>query len=614
MRMRLLLRYSPVLRRSTVLKAQHPERRRWVHNPGQQPRASGPFVEPPSPPPRRGGGGQFLSFAAVFAISAVAVYYYYQPSKSAIQQKLAATEDQKKNARSAKEKKPRVAAAIQPPSITSQHDQVKHSWESPGVYLWGSNSGKVVAPDSNEAIVKSPRKLPFFNDQILRDLKLRHGVGAAITETGNLVMWGASVSPTEPQPLVVLENKDLIKLAVSADRVIALASGGTVYSMPVSRLDQLTGVRMAPDKGGSWFPFWSSSTSEGSEPVNYRLLTPPALKSGERVVDVCSGMEHCLMLTSKGRVFSAAASTLEYPSSGQMGVPGLTWDTRPSGSYDTPHEVRVPRQSRIVQIATGDYHSALLDDHGKLFVFGDNTFGQLGSAPTQARSFVDSPTELNVTRMYEETEYTPKTTSIAAGGTSTFFTVDADRHGSKVSWGVAKSNTPQSTADVWACGNGIVGTLGNGKFVHSSIRPAKVKCLSSAFEFDEYSGKMVPIRLAQLSVGATHASAVMATTTNTSGSGDGPTGMNFGRDVLFWGGNEYYQLGTGKRKNENSPVFVAGLNSAEDSRMQLTPRRTVRIGEGGQGRKVAFEQKVECGGLISAVYSATDSATGKRAW
>jgi alpha-tubulin suppressor-like RCC1 family protein len=583
------------LRRSAVLRRQRPVRRQWVHTPGQQ-------LHPP--PPGQGGqgvGGRFLTFAVVFAASAAAAYLYYQPNQSTVQEEPAASEDQNKKGRRPKERKA--------PSITSQHDQVKQSWESPGVWIWGSNAGKVVTPDSNEAIVKAPRRLQYFNGQALRDLKLRHDFGAAINEAGNLVLWGGGLSPTEPQPLEILKDKDLVKLAVSADRVIALSSRGLVYSIPVSRLDQLSGVKMDAAKTGSWFlpwfPLWSTSSPGGSEPVNYRLLTPPTLKSGERVVDIGSGMEHCLMLTSSGRVFSAAASTLEYPSKGQMGIAGLTWDTRAVGPYDLPHQVPLPTKSRVVRIAAGDYHSAVLDQDGRMFVFGDNSFGQLGYAPTRARSFVDSPTELQASRLYDEAEYAPRITSIAAGGASTFFTVDANKSAKKTSWGFAKSNIPQTTADVWACGNGVAGTLGTGKFMHSSPRPSKVKALSSVFEFDETTSRMVPIKLAQLSVGATHAAAVMDTTTKTSGTGDSSANTNFGRDVLFWGGNEYYQLGTGKRKNENTPVFVAGLNAAEDSRLQLTPRRTVRIGEGGNGRKVAVEQKVECGGLVSAIYSAT---------
>jgi hypothetical protein len=52
--------------------------------------------------------------------------------------------------------------------ISSQHLQVKRSWENPGVYAWGSNIGRVAAPDSEEVYIKTPRKIEFFDGALLR--------------------------------------------------------------------------------------------------------------------------------------------------------------------------------------------------------------------------------------------------------------------------------------------------------------------------------------------------------------------------------------------------------------------------------------------------------------
>lgn len=57
-------------------------------------------------------------------------------------------------------------------SISNQHLQVKRSWENPGVYAWGSNAGKVVAPDSDEATIKNPRRISFFDGLLLRGMFL----------------------------------------------------------------------------------------------------------------------------------------------------------------------------------------------------------------------------------------------------------------------------------------------------------------------------------------------------------------------------------------------------------------------------------------------------------
>lgn len=98
-------------------------------------------------------------------------------------------------------------------------------------------------------------------------------------------------------------------------------------------------------------------------------------------------------------------------------------------------------------------------------------------------------------------------------------------------------------------------------------------------------------------------------------SSDSANDTNWGADVLWWGGNEFGQLGTGRRNNVCVPGYIrpleaekegvvgagvgAGKKRAEEKRLHLTPRHTVRVG----GRRVSFEQRVECGRFVSAVYS-----------
>lgn len=499
--------------------------------------------------------------------------------------------------------KPRKRAASKEESrdlVSSQHLQVKKSWEHPGVYAWGSNAGRVVAPDSNEAVIKAPRRIAYFDGQILRDLKLDRDFGVAVTEKGDLVQWGTAFSKDVSVPEVTLKGKDIAKVAISRDRIIALSSDGSVYSIPVSKSDQENGVK---ETTKSWIPFWSETAS-----TSYRSLRPANLGWGEKIIDVKSGLEHCLLLTSKGRVFAAASSTEQFPSKGQLGVPGLTWHTRPAGPYDQPHEVTGLRGLRIKAIAAGDYHSLALDSDGRVFSFGDNGSGQLGFEPEIETPYIDTPSLLPVSKLYTGTNLLPKVTSIAAGGLNSFFTVDASKSQSKAPGGIV--------ADTWACGGGIHGSLGTGKWTHVSTAPTKIKALSNLSEYDEKAHCVVPIRLAHLAVGSTHACAVLGNLTHLSASSRTPaTDTNFGADVLWWGGNEHYQLGTGKRNNVNTPVYIGPLDGGRADaehgrtgglqRFQITPRTTVRLGEDGKGRTATVEQRVECGRYVSAVYSGT---------
>lgn len=482
-------------------------------------------------------------------------------------------------------------------TISSQHLQVKQSWENPGVYAWGSNSGRVVGPESDEAFIKSPRRIPFFDGLLLRDLRLDRDFGAAITEDGDLLQWGKAYSEESRQPVRTLMGKGLTSLAVSRDRIIALSSSGKVYSLPVSKLDQGNGPKPSES---TWLPFWKSQS-----PISYRVLKPKGVSTGEKVSHISSGLEHMLLLTSNGRLFSAASSSTEFPSRGELGVSGLTWENRPPGPYDQPHEITTLRGFEIASVATGDYHSLALDKEGRAFAFGDNSSGQLGFGVNPESQTVDVPSLLPIQKLYAGTSLSPRVTSISAGGANSFFTIDATRV-AQPGESSASSKLNHITADTWACGQGILGTLGTGRWTHIQGTPTKIKALSSLFEFDERSKTVVPIRLKRLSVGSTHASATMDNVTHVlAGPADSPNETNWGADVLWWGGNEYYQLGLGKRNNISVPCYMPPLEGAEkgrrreEHRFQITPMQEQQLA----GRKVSFEQRVECGRMVSAVYS-----------
>lgn len=482
--------------------------------------------------------------------------------------------------------------------LSYQHVQVKKALDNPGVYAWGSNSHRVVDPDSNEPVVKTPQRIRYFDGMLLRDLKLDQTSGAAITENGDLIQWGKGYSETEFKPTKTLTGKDLVSISMSRDRIIALSSGGNVYSLPVSKSDQESGPK---PRESSWVPFWSSRSR-----VSYRLLTPQ-LGLGEKVTSISGGLEHVLLLTNAGRVFSAAAATEHYPDKGQLGIPGLTWTTRPHGPVDSCREIKLPRGSKIVQTASGDFHSLLLDKDGRVFVFGDNSFGQLGLDYDPASPFTDTPTLLSMQRLYSGKNWLAKVTGVAAGGATSFVTVDAQRISTHEDQPSAPQNLSPLTADTWAFGKGIYGTLGTGRWTHIQDTPTKVKALSGLCEYDEKTQKVKPIRLNQISVGSTHAAAVLGNNTNlTASERTSLTDTNWAQDALWWGGNEFFQVGTGKRNNTptpthiSAPTDVGNTSNDRETRFQIIPRSQGRVGN----RKVTMEQRITCGRHVSAVFSA----------
>ncbi|KIW71515.1 hypothetical protein PV04_03672 [Phialophora macrospora] len=559
--------------------------------------ASQKATNPASLPPRRGAkrpGTKLLVAAAALAL------IYISTRSPAPAQAEAPAQDGPELLIEKSKKKKGVSKEENRDLISSQHLQVKKSWENPGVYVWGSNTGRVAAPESNETYIKTPRRLSWFDDVLLRDIKLDRTFGAAVLENGDLVQWGNAYSEDTRQPTVTLKGKNLTSIAISRDRIIGLGKNGTVYSIPVSKADQESGRKQTES---SWIPFWSSTSA-----ISYRKLEPKNLGTREKVTAISGGLEHVLLLTSSGRVFSAASGSEDFPSRGQLGVPGITWLTRPEGRYDMCHELTTLKGFEITKVATGDHHSLVLDKEGRVFAFGDNSSGQLGFDYNPEAPFIDAPSLLPTTRLYQGTNQTPRVTSIAAGGQNSFFTVEATRI-------VGPDEDPSSiptlgkiTADTWTCGTGIKGTLGNGKWTHIQERPTKIPALSGLFEYDEKARKVIPIRMSQISVGSTHASAVLDNVTYLNASEkSSEDDTNWGSDVLLWGGNEFYQLGTGKRNNNATPVYIKPLDMAseievgrrEEHRLHLTPMKDVNL----KGRKVRMEQRVECGRNVTAVYS-----------
>jgi alpha-tubulin suppressor-like RCC1 family protein len=103
---------------------------------------------------------------------------------------------------------------------------------------------------------------------------------------------------------------------------------------------------------------------------------------------------------------------------------------------------------RPVAVSVGDHHSLALDEDGKVWAWGDNSYGQLGTGDTTLR---DRPTQVQGIGERE-------ITAIAAGWESSF-ALDAD-------------------GTVWSWGWGGWNILGNGKDDQNMLTPGRVSGLN----------------------------------------------------------------------------------------------------------------------------------------
>ena len=480
----------------------------------------------------------------------------------------------------------------------SQHAQVQMFWENPGVYLFGSNRGRVANPASSESYTKQPVRLTELDGLALRDLKVGEDMGVAVLDNGDVVQWGDKYWGEKRETGdrltdVTLKGKNITKVELSSDTVFALAQSGEVYALPYGRQDQLEGPKTQEP---AWFGLSTSPST-----ISYRRV-----RGKDTFTDIATGKDHLVLLSGQGQVFTAA-TTVRGNSRGQMGLHGHTAQDVDACDIEA-HLVLGFKNAPAVSIAAGEHHSVVLDSDGEVFTFGANGHGQLGFEFQAESQDVSTPTSVAVSQLYAR-NFAVRCRSIAAGGKNTFMVIEATEYG----------RTDSTKVDIWACGTGLQGQLGNNTWNHHQSRPVKVRSISGLREWDEVNHRPIPIGVHSLSVGNTHVVAVLDNVAYVGAETDDFHDVNWGRDVFLWGGNADYQMGTGKRNNRATPEYIQPMESRAETmavrsgwqpesgdhkRFQLTPAKVITVKTAdGHSKKMNVEQAVVAGDKVTACYA-----------
>jgi hypothetical protein len=102
----------------------------------------------------------------------------------------------------------------------------------------------------------------------------------------------------------------------------------------------------------------------------------------ESIAVVAAGSSHTMALSYSGRVYTWGANQ-----NGQLGL-----NTR-TQHLDVPTEVTFPRGENITCLSAGVLHNAALSQSGRLFMWGSNQYGQLGTS-AQYRGYANGPIAL----------------------------------------------------------------------------------------------------------------------------------------------------------------------------------------------------------------------------
>lgn len=463
---------------------------------------------------------------------------------------------------------------------------------TPGLFAWGDNDGHAIkdtynAESETPKLVRSPVRLRFFEDKLLRDVTLGDGSGAAILDNGDVVQWGDRFAAhSVKSPEVTLQGKDAVKIVQSRNMLYALSRDGSVYSFPVSKELQVAGPK-EKEVRTRLIPGWKRDAK-----ITYRQLDfDTTLGLTEKLCDLAAGKDHLLALTNKGRVFvSSTGGAIEeietdpspvtgefaetiigteppVPSAGQFGIAKFShFNTGPRPG--TLYEIRSFRNAVVTDIAAGAYHSLVRDQTGAMWVFGSNKCGQLGLDYAYESQNVALPRQLTLSRVCKK-DQSAIVTRVYAGGDTSFAgikVVQSDDYNSAS--GSERKKLLHNTAEVmYSFGDGLKGQLGNATFKHVQAQLAPVKEINYASEWSEKLNKVVPIQVSYLSAGPNHVAAVL----------DNANEIATTQDLYLWGGNEFSQIGNGKRNNIPKPSHLITKHTSEsDPYTQLMTKTKIK--------------------------------------
>jgi alpha-tubulin suppressor-like RCC1 family protein len=208
----------------------------------------------------------------------------------------------------------------------------------------------------------------------------------AVTSTGQLYAFGynyygqlgnatnngtANPNPTPAQVSLPGASGPVVQIAAGAYFSLAVTSTGQLYAFGYNYYGQL----------GSATNNKTTNPNPTPTPVGLPGASGP-------VVQAAGGYDHSLALTSTGQLYAFGEN--EY---GQLGSTSNSGTANPN---PTPALVGLPGAAGpVVQLAAGEYDGLAITSTGQLFTFGENYYGQLGSA-TNAGTSTANPTPAQV--------------------------------------------------------------------------------------------------------------------------------------------------------------------------------------------------------------------------
>ncbi|KAH3679845.1 hypothetical protein WICMUC_000588 [Wickerhamomyces mucosus] len=430
---------------------------------------------------------------------------------------------------------------IELPILTDRNDS-----SVPGLYIWGDNLQYIVSSDKSVKELRNPIRHPWFDNKLLKFVTLGEYSALAIDINGDLIQWGKHFNG-DSTPKYTIKGENLKIARISNGIIFALNGNNEILKIAENESIQNNTEGL---KRRNWLLVSSNK--------KFNKLSTEELDKDEKIVDLQTGKYHLLALTNKGKVYTTSTGlSLPKKSFGQYGIPENSQFGQPP-SQDKLHEVTLLNQEvsktfkgkidhveqRIInKIATGDYHSLALDNNGEVFSFGKNTYGQLGHPVSYNSEIIGYPKKIELIAKHIKRDQFAKIIDINAGGETSFCTVSPiEMH--KLIKSTNKQLNEITNEDEFTVGfgNNLKGQIGSGHYVHAQFDPVKVKELTKFEDFNETTNQMERVKIAKWSTGKDHTFIKLEN-----------------KDVLYFGGNDFGQLGNGKKNRIARPTSPPAL-------------------------------------------------------
>lgn len=413
-------------------------------------------------------------------------------------------------------------------------NNLKDSKLSPGLYVFGGFSKN-----------KLPARLNFFDGMLLQDVLIQKDYLVVIDDLGKVFHY----SPKFKEPIAV-------NMPLKMSRVLKTGEG--FYYLSKNQKDLFNGPKLTllPKAHKGWF---GSSTFEYPiEKLNLDAL------QGEKINDIAPGQSHLLVLSSKGKLYSALTAS-QFVNKGQFGLPKYSpYEKSPlivrNEVYDltnmnneivTTKEGKFVRPRTFASIASGENFNVASEANGNIWSWGANTFGQCGKDVTSPEDVQPIP---KVAYTLAELEKVVKYSLPDNGKGYKFHVKDvfASNETSYIKMESANEEDPSQNQELLiSFGAGISGQLGQSRYMHVASSPAVIKSLVGLTEYDEKTKSVRNIGIKDVVPGGDHTFVILDNA--------GPN-----KDVLVFGDNSKGQFGNGKSVKSSKPLALPKLIEPAD--------------------------------------------------